>query len=108
MPHFFLHIRDRDGLTADPEGTELPDLEAAQTDALAAARKILAEPIAKDGKTGDPRFEIIDEAGRLLLTVPFRDAIEPLPTAPSGPTVLPPGLLLEDDGVGMSVECRTG
>jgi hypothetical protein len=52
MPHFFLHIRDRDGLTADPEGTGLPDLEAARTDALAAAREILAEPIAKDGKTG--------------------------------------------------------
>jgi hypothetical protein len=77
MPRFFFHIRDRDGLTEDPEGTELPDLDAARTDALAAARDILAERIAKDGRTGDPRFEIRDEAGRLLATVPFRDAMEP-------------------------------
>jgi hypothetical protein len=43
MPRFFFAIRDRDGLTADPEGTDLSDLEAARTDALAAAREIRAE-----------------------------------------------------------------
>jgi hypothetical protein len=43
MPRFFFPIRDRDGLTADPEGTDLPDLEAARTGALAATREVVAE-----------------------------------------------------------------
>jgi hypothetical protein len=43
MPRFFFAIRDRDGLNADPEGTDLADLEAARTDALAAARETLGE-----------------------------------------------------------------
>jgi hypothetical protein len=52
MPRFF-HIRDRDGLTADPERTDLPDLEAARTDAPATASEILAERIVKEGRTGE-------------------------------------------------------
>ena len=77
MPRFFFHIRDRDGLTADPDGTDLPDLEAARTEALAAARDMLAERIVKEGRPDDQRFETCDEAGRLLAAVPFRDAPEP-------------------------------
>ena len=43
MQRFFFHIRDRDVMTAAPEGADLPDLEAARIGALAAAREALAE-----------------------------------------------------------------
>jgi hypothetical protein len=53
MPCFFFHIRDRDGLAADPDGTDLPGLGAARTGAPVAAREILAERIGKEGRTGE-------------------------------------------------------
>jgi hypothetical protein len=34
MPMYYLHIRDRDHLELDPDGTELPDLDAVCADAL--------------------------------------------------------------------------
>jgi hypothetical protein len=76
MPRFFFHVRDGDDLTNDLEGTDFPDLESARADARTAAREILAEQIDRQGKLSKQIFEICDEAGRLLATVPFRDAIE--------------------------------
>jgi hypothetical protein len=78
MPRFFFHVRYRDRLTEDLEGTDFPNLEAAQADAWIAARGLLAEQLASDGTLGNQQFEICDEAGQILATVPFRDAIEPL------------------------------
>jgi hypothetical protein len=77
MPHFFFHVRDRDDLTKDVEGVDLPDLEAARAEARASARDMLAERIDSDGTLGNQQFEICDDAGQLLATVPFGDAIEP-------------------------------
>jgi hypothetical protein len=44
MPCSVFHMHVRDVLTTAPEGTDLPDLEAARIGALAAARKTLAGP----------------------------------------------------------------
>lgn len=77
MPQYFFHVRDGDGLTEDPDGSDLPDLEAARTEAAIAAREIAAEHV-RAGKAVDGlRFEICDAAGRKLATVPFRDALKP-------------------------------
>jgi uncharacterized protein DUF6894 len=77
MPRFFLHLRDGGQLLEDPEGSELPGLDAARADALAAAREIAAERL----KAGAPpiagEFEIRDGAGRLLATVPFPQVSDP-------------------------------
>ena len=78
MPRFFFHVRDRDQLTEGPEGIDFPDLEAAQADARIAVRNVLAEQLASDSTISNQQLEICDEAGQLLATVPFRDAIEPL------------------------------
>ena len=75
MPRFFLHIRDADGLFEDPEGSDLPDLDAARSEAEAAAREIAAEAL-RAGKPADGRrFEIADGAGRVLAIVRFRDVL---------------------------------
>jgi Domain of unknown function (DUF6894) len=42
MPHYYLHIRDGTELVEDPDGTDLPDLEAARQEALEGAREMLA------------------------------------------------------------------
>jgi hypothetical protein len=75
MPRFFFHARDDDQRFEDPEGTDLPDLDDARAEAVVAARQVAAERM-KRGETLDGQsFEICDEAGRTLATVPLADAV---------------------------------
>jgi hypothetical protein len=76
MPLFFLNVRDGDFVVRDPEGTEFANLEAARVEALAAAREVLGDAI-KTGQGQDNRqYEITDEAGQVLATVPLMDALK--------------------------------
>ena len=77
MPRFFMHNRQAERLIEDPDGSNLPDLDAAREEAAVAAREIAAERL-RAGKGLDARrFEIRDEAGRLLATVPFPEVPGP-------------------------------
>ncbi|TYL72552.1 DUF6894 family protein [Bradyrhizobium cytisi] len=71
MGRFYFHLRAGDEITLDEEGTELPDLPAAEGEAVLAARELLAEAI----KSGTPDVSevlvITDEVGRPLGTVPL-------------------------------------
>jgi hypothetical protein len=73
MPRYYFHVRDGDDLRKDPEGIELPDLEAARAKAvsLACASWSAAPP---DREHNDRTFEISDETGQRVLTVPFSEA----------------------------------
>jgi len=71
MPRFFLHIETSEGRIEDPDGSELPDLNAAQAEALASARYLLSSAIAR-GRTLDARaFHISDDHGTVLMKVPL-------------------------------------
>ena len=72
MPLYYFHIRHRNELEVDPDGTELPDLDAALTEALLVARELTAEI---PGYDGSPVIEGADEGGRTVLTVPFCAAL---------------------------------
>jgi hypothetical protein len=74
MPLYYFHIRNGDQLEVDPDGTELPDLDAALTEALKVARELTAEILEYDGSTV---IEVADSGGRTILTVPFSDALCP-------------------------------
>ena len=76
MPRFYFHIRDGDQLIEDPDGSELPDLEAARAEALEGARTILAEKVRTGALVDGQRFEIVDESGTVRTTLPFREAIK--------------------------------
>jgi hypothetical protein len=74
MPLYYFHIRTGDKLEIDPDGTELPDLDAAVAEALRVARELLDEA-ADLGR--EAVIEIADGAGQTILTVPFSDAARP-------------------------------
>jgi hypothetical protein len=77
MPTFFFHLREDGDLIEDPEGSDLPDLEAARTEAAMAACDMVAERLKAGGPPYTGEFEVRDEAGRLLATVPFPVPISP-------------------------------
>jgi hypothetical protein len=77
MPRFFMHVREADELIEDLDGSDLPDLEAARAEATAAAREIAAEHLKTCKALGARRFEIWDDAGRMLATVPFPEVPVP-------------------------------
>lgn len=77
MPRFFLNIRDGDFLAEDPEGSVFADLDAARAEVLAGARDVLGDAI-KNDRVQDPRlYEITDETGQVVATVPLMDALKP-------------------------------
>ena len=76
MPTFFLNVRDGDYLTRDVEGTEFADLEAARAEALAAARDVLGDEMKNDQVQDTRQYEITDEAGQVLATIPLMDALK--------------------------------
>jgi hypothetical protein len=72
VPRYFLHI---DELGIDPDGTELPDMEAARREAMLSAREMLAERIILGAETIPLRILITDAAGNLLAVVHMRDVL---------------------------------
>ena len=74
MARFYFHMRTGDYVEPDPDGTELPSLAAAKTEALQSAREILANAIMASSDPIDG-FVIADESGRELATVALKDAL---------------------------------
>jgi len=72
MPRFFFHYRTDDELIRDADGSELPDLEAAEHNAAELAKAIVEHAASTGGDTGMPRsIEITDAAGEELLYLVF-------------------------------------
>jgi hypothetical protein len=64
-------------LVRDPEGSEFADLEAACAEALAGARDLIGDNLKNDQVQDNRQYEITDEAGQVLATVPLMDALKP-------------------------------
>ena len=79
MPRYFFNIRHRagpKGLAVDEEGDELPDVNAAREHALNAARDLITRhqmSMIRDWFVCS--FEISDEEGRHVMTVPFSEVV---------------------------------
>jgi len=86
MPRFFFHARSRDGFTKDQEGQELPDREAAQIEALAAAQQLWSD-LSPNMAREDLSIEVTNEAGETILTVPFPKTAELLAKGSEEPLV---------------------
>jgi hypothetical protein len=75
MPIFHLHIRTADALIRDTEGVTLPDLAAAEAEAVRGARSMMSAEVLGGRLDLNQSIEVHDGEGRHLCTVPFRRAL---------------------------------
>ncbi len=80
LPRYFLHLRYKDspqGLAVDEEGDELPNAGAVREHVLNTARDLIRHTrIGGVRNWLDCTFEVTDEAGQIVLTLPFSEANE--------------------------------
>ena len=72
---FFMHICNGNGFVEDEEGRELEGEDAARTEAIAAARDVMAGDLRNGMLDLSSFIEVEDEAHELLFTVTFADAV---------------------------------
>ena len=79
MQRYFFHIRLFSGeLIIDPEGTELPGLEAACDVANTDARALIAENVKRGATIRQKDIEIADDRRHILACVNFRQVVDAL------------------------------
>jgi hypothetical protein len=72
MKYFLRHIRDGESLDTDPTVIELG---APRVEAMAVAREIMIDRLKRDEELRRFCFEIVDQAGKALLSVSFDSSI---------------------------------
>ena len=70
IPRYFFHVHDGN-LTRDSEGTELPEIYAAQEEAIHLSGELLREMGGKFWDGAVWSLNVTDEAGRILFTLRF-------------------------------------
>lgn len=70
MPRFFFHVHDG-AVIRDEEGAELSDLQAARTEAVKYAGRLLIDEADKFWSGEEWRMEVTDEAGLILFVLMF-------------------------------------
>jgi hypothetical protein len=75
MPSFYFHMIGPKGRLEDFEGSDLLDLNVARQEAIKDARTLMSEAILKGKDISGGYIEICDREGRVLLVLPFTDAI---------------------------------
>ena len=76
MPRFFFHLRTARDLSPDEIGLELPDVEAAYLEAFNTARLMWSDLLAEREDPTRNVFEIADELGHIVQTVPFAEVLD--------------------------------
>ena len=75
MTRFYFNFARPREFFEDAEGADLPDLDAAKTHALEAARDVMRTRFARYGPDwSDWSVRVRDDAGADVLTVPFAEA----------------------------------
>jgi hypothetical protein len=67
MALYYFHVRTQSGLVEDEEGLDLPHLDAVRREAFVSAHEFLAEA----EWSGPLAFEVTDERGATVLTLPI-------------------------------------
>lgn len=76
MVRYFLHLRDGTDELLDPDGREFASMEALAIYATLSARDLLAGELQKDGTLDlRQRLDAEDEAGQIVYTLQFKDAV---------------------------------
>jgi hypothetical protein len=75
MSKFYINFRNGDQIARDPEGAELPDLDAAKEAAMNSVRELLADNLKAASKAGIDAVIITDESGQELATIVAKDIL---------------------------------
>ena len=76
MARYFFHVRGADGAVShDYEGQDLPNLDAARSEAVSSNREMLGERLLHGGTLGPRQIEIADASGAVLATVAAQDVL---------------------------------
>ena len=79
MPTYYFHIRDQPGvLLRDPDGIELPDLDALRDECRRLIISVIQEEQMTEEFSVNREFQVEDERGRTILAMPFRLAVSHL------------------------------
>lgn len=73
---YFFHMRSHDGDEPDDEGIEFDSLDLAVSEAEETAREMVAERVMHQERIDGTRFEIADDRGNVLATIPFRTVVK--------------------------------
>lgn len=76
MPRFYFHLEMCGRVYPDEEGRSFPDLEHARASAVLDARDLMAGEVKAGRLCFACRIDIADEQGAVVLTLPFREAVE--------------------------------
>lgn len=75
MARYYFHYLASGNRVADPEGSELENLEAARMEVLEALRELWAAAILLGNDLGEGRVEVTDGSSAVLLTIQFEEAL---------------------------------
>jgi hypothetical protein len=76
MPRYFFHLHLGDETIRDPEGQFLRDPDEAWEAARATAQDLMGSKLSRPIDPSSSSFEVVDEAGEIVLEFPFVEAIE--------------------------------
>ena len=76
MPIYYLDLNNSIGLIRDEEGRDLPDEEAARSEALRGARALIAEDALRGRIDLSGSIDVLGSDRRLLFTIRFADAVD--------------------------------
>jgi len=76
MPHYFLSVRYRGRLFRDEEGEDIPSAIEMKVRALETARELIRTPFLAIPDWLACTLEVTDEAGAMVLSLPFPDAVD--------------------------------
>lgn len=75
MPRYFFHLVGKAGTILDVEGTDLPDLDRARSEAIRDARNLMSDAMREGRDISSRRIHICDADAKILLEVPFFQAL---------------------------------
>lgn len=75
MPIFHFHLHECGNSTMDADGRDLPDVEAAISIAIEAAREIMAEEVKRGNLCLNCYIDVENAFGEQVAHIPFREAL---------------------------------
>jgi hypothetical protein len=75
MPRFYFDVVAGDTIVTDEEGTDLPSLDAARSEAISDARYLMSQAVLQGNDVSHKIMRIRDEKSDVAVSVAFADTI---------------------------------